>query len=483
MNRLHRTRATIFIGLVASAVPALSQGRGGSDWSTIGNDAQRSAWVRTDPKISAASMQKPGFQFMWKSKPGSDALSAPSLMDRYIGYRGFRSYAFVGGAANNVYVYDSDLYRVEWKKHFPVTAGAGVCGGGMTASVARDVSSQLPVVGGGRGGGGGGRGGPAKSGVGAAGEGAVTIATAMANQQPQNQNAGRGGGRGTINPAAPPRPGRMPSFLRVLSGDGAFHNMYISNGEEPEAPVKFLPGKADASDLIVVDNVAYVVTSGNCSGVADGVWALDLATKTVASWSGAAIGTAFGPDGVVFVSTSTGDVVALEAKTLAKKSSFSAGQPLVSSPVVFDTKSGLRVAVTAKDGSVHVLDAASLAKVASSPAASGAGAMAAWTDAAGTNWILSGSAALKFNGSSLESGWKAGMASPVASAVVNGVVFLASGNTLSAVDAATGKQVFTSGSTIASPISKISGLAAGGSAVYLGTQDGTLYVFGFPIEH
>ena len=75
-----------------AAVPAAnSQGRGGADWSTTGNDAQRSGWVRTDAKISAESMAKPGFQFMWKVKVGNDALTAPSLMDRYIGYRGFRS--------------------------------------------------------------------------------------------------------------------------------------------------------------------------------------------------------------------------------------------------------------------------------------------------------------------------------------------------------------------------------------------------------
>src|SRR5689334_8628734 len=75
-------------------------GRGGGDWMTVGGDAQRSSWVRTDAKISKASMQKPGFALVWKVKLKNDprgmaALSTPALLDRYIGYRGFRTLGFI----------------------------------------------------------------------------------------------------------------------------------------------------------------------------------------------------------------------------------------------------------------------------------------------------------------------------------------------------------------------------------------------------
>ncbi|MES1261806.1 MAG: PQQ-binding-like beta-propeller repeat protein, partial [Acidobacteriota bacterium] len=138
----------------------------------------------------------------------------------------------------------------------------------------------------------------------------------------------------------------------------------------------------------------------------------------------------------------------------------------------------------AKDGSVQVLDAGSLSKLAASRSAAGAGALAAWQDAGGAHWILNGSTARKFTGSALEPGWTAShITAPVASAVVNGVVFLAARTTLYALDAATGQSLWTSGNTITSPIPRQGGLAVGGSAVYLGTQDGTFYAFGFPIEH
>ena len=38
----------------------MGQGRGGPEWTTGGNDAQRSSWVRSDEKISRESMAKPG---------------------------------------------------------------------------------------------------------------------------------------------------------------------------------------------------------------------------------------------------------------------------------------------------------------------------------------------------------------------------------------------------------------------------------------
>jgi outer membrane protein assembly factor BamB len=80
------------------------------------------------------------------------------------------------------------------------------------------------------------------------------------------------------------------------------------------------------------------------------------------------------------------------------------------------------------------------------------------------------------------------MLSPLPPIVVNGVVFsVAGGNpsapaVLYALDAMTGKELWNSGATITSFV-KSGGLSAGGSQIYLGTSDGTLYAFGFPMEH
>src|SRR6187549_131105 len=81
------------------------------------------------------------------------------------------------------------------------------------------------------------------------------------------------------------------------------------------------------------------------------------------------------------------------------------------------------------------------------------------------------------------------LASPVTPVVVNGVVFaLASGeakgrgrSSNAVLYAATGKELWTSGTTITSPVRGV-GPSAGDSQVYVGASDGTLYVFGMPME-
>jgi len=53
---------------------------------------------------------------------------------------------------------------------------------------------------------------------------------------------------------------------------------------------------------------------------------------------------------------------------------------------------------------------------------------------------------------------------------------------LYALDGATGKELWNSGNTITTFVHS-GGLSGGASQMYLGTYDGTLYAFGFPIEH
>jgi hypothetical protein len=479
-------------------------GRGGSDWTTDGGDAQRSSWVRTDPKIFIDSMRRPGFGIAWKIKLGTP-LTPAVLLERYIGYRGFRSLAFVGGSSGNAIAIDTDLGRVEWQKPLSASSSSASspdCPGGMTASLTRPTGVALPAPTAGRGGGGGR--GAAKSGVGQPGEGAVTLAEAV---QPRGgaglpgapAAAGRGGGGGGV--------GRTANFVYALSSDGMLHSMSVSNGDEPQPPVRFLPPNANAHGLIVVDNVAYVTTHG-CGGVTSGVWALDLASKQVSTWksNGGTLGPAFGPDGTLYVTTDGAEpsLMALDPKTLQVKDSYRSGSDAFTSPpVVFEYKGKILAAATTSDGSVHLLDSASLGgadhktPLDTTPlqAVAAFGALASWQDLGGTRWILvthSGAIVawkvVDHNGApALQPGWVSrGINALLSPVVVNGVIFAVSGGPTNAVlyalDSATGKELWNSGNAIGSLVDG-GGLSAGGSQLYLGTNDGTLYAFGFPIEH
>jgi len=66
--------------------------------------------------------------------------------------------------------------------------------------------------------------------------------------------------------------------------------------------------------------------------------------------------------------------------------------------------------------------------------------------------------------------------------VVNGVMYVGNGTTLRALDGATGKELWNSGTTITS-FAHCGALSGGMSQIYLTTYDGTIYAFGFPMEH
>jgi outer membrane protein assembly factor BamB len=504
--RRHTTLALIAGGAILAGTAHAQFGRGAGEWNTAGGDAHRSGWVRADAKISRESLAKPGFAQLYKIKlDGSPRQqNGPTemlVMTGYIGYRGFRSLGYTSVPGDKVYAFDVDLGRIEWQKSVPGASASGSnagCPGGITSNVARLVPAAFPSAGGAGRGFGGGRAATAKSAVGDANEGAPYLKELAARTA--NAPAGGRGGRGPAPAGGFPR--RQPNYLHVLGSDGMFHNMYVSNGDEPEGAIKFLGPNANAHGLLVADGAAYVATTGNCGGVADGIWALDTESKKVTNWAGKVAGSegpSLGPDGTVYVSTTTGDLVALEAKTLKVKEVYQAKNELTTSPVLFQHKDRTIAAAASKDGNIHLVDVAKMSAPLTAPAAVGANgaSLATWQDG-DTTWLLvptsSAVSAWKLveqNGAlSLQKGWTSrDITSPVAPMIINGVVFAASAGTrgapsvLYAMDGGTGKELWNSGKSIAGALPKNGGLSGGGTQVYLGTSDGTLYAFGFPMEH
>lgn len=536
------------VSALAVATPICAQ-RGGSDWMTSGYDAQRSRWVRADPKISPESVRAPGFQLEWKvplkNEPRQlNSLTPPALFDFYISYRGFRTLGFVGGSSNNVIAIDTDLARIEWEKNLGSASGgpaaSAACPGGMTSEVTRPTVTAYPAMAGRRGAG---RGQPAESAVSEPYQGSVPLQSREARLA--RLAAAAPPPRPAANPrrAAPASPfSPVVRYVHAISSDGKFHSMYVSNGDEPDPPVQFLPPNANAQGLLVFDDTAYVTTINGCGGVPNGVWSLDLNTKRVTQWESSAniagsSGPVAGPDGTLYVAAG-GKLSSLDPRTLKEKASYTAGnRQFTTSPVVFeygDDKDLLAIATN--DGRVQLLDPTALGQKplfetpAFSAADYAAGALAAWQDDDETQWVLApaggltaGSAGFASTNGQVTNGaivaWKVverggapalepawasrDMVSPLPPIVINGVVFaVASGEfrggdanmtaaqraersspaVLYALDAVTGKQLWSSGDTITSFVHG-GGLSGGGSRVYVSTHDGTQYAFGFPIEH
>jgi outer membrane protein assembly factor BamB len=335
-----------------------------------------------------------------------------------------------------------------------------------------------------------------------------------------------------------PTPRRSPITMHAVGADGMVHTMYVSNGVEPEPPLEFLPPASTAKGFIVLRDVAYAASVG-CSGGNGGVRALDLATKQLAKWDtnseiAGSEGPAFGPDGTVFVTTTGGELIALDSKTLEPKGKYTAEQPFITSPSIFQFRQRVLAVAAAKDGSIHLVDTHAFGgddhatAIAKTPALTGGaaiipGALATFQDVGGRRWILapvSGSlgAEAKFpntNGAAMKGaiaawqiseadgnltlvpGWIShDVAAPSVPMIMNGVVFAvangapeplskggrrSSAAVIYAFDGSGGKELWNSGKVMAASAHH-GRLSGGGSQIYVGTDDGNFYAFGSWIE-
>ena len=553
--------ASVSLLLALSGVEGHAQGRGAAEWTTSGFDAQRSAWLRADTRLTKAAVQKGEFAFLWKMKIENtsrqlNSLTAPVLLDRLIGYRGFKSLAFFGGSDDRIFAVDTDLARASWTTVLNYTAPTGGrppsswnCPGGLMAMPSRRT---VLVPSAGVTGAGGGRAGVRNgSAVGEPGRGAAVL----------SQMPARGG------PPAPPPPapgsGRGPAPigfggvdpLFAVGGDGYLHSLYVSNGAPIEPAVPFLPPDAKPTALIWVDGVVYTTTSGECGAAPNAVWAMDLTKPagerkaqvwkagraSIAGSSGLSLGT----DGTIYVALGTAgqgaahadSIVALDRDRLTPKDWFTApGADFNATPIVLRHGKDL-IAATANDGRLYLLDAASLGggdhktPLASTAKYTTAGAgtgLATFQDDSGGLWVFTtasgttGDVTFTQNGPassgrivafkvieeggklSLAPGWQSqDVATPLAPIVVNGMVFVVSSGeyrgpasppltaaqraqrsapaVLHVLDAATGRTLWSSGTTITSFAR--GELSAGGGQVYVVTYDNHLYAFGIPLEH
>src|SRR5205085_2101396 len=325
---------------------------------------------------------------------------------------------------------------------------------------------------------------PAHGAVGDPGEGAVTLAQVGARRRETPPGA-------PAPPQSPaPRPAPRPfAIVYVLPSDGMLRTLNAMNGADAESPVPFLPPHTNARGLIIVDDVAYVATARGCGGAPDGIWALDLGAKQVTTWRApggiaGALGPAVAPDRTIYVTTGDGQVIALEPRTLKQRRAYRSGGPaFVSSSVIFDHRGRLLIAAASRDGRVRMLDSRGTAFIrtplVAHAAAPAAVALASWADTNDTRWLLMPGGALRGaivawkvaqhdTVPTLQSGWMSGdMPGPLAAAVVNDVIFAVSGGArasspavLHALDGATGKELWTSGTTI--PTGGRTALSAGG---------------------
>jgi outer membrane protein assembly factor BamB len=252
-------------------------------------------------------------------------------------------------------------------------------------------------------------------------------------------------------------------------------------------------------------------------------------------------GAALGTDGTVYVQTGPGPldpaankwsntVLALTPKELKLKQYFTGNTGSITkktqnlnatTPVVFPWNGRDLIVSTGQDGGLYLLDSQSLggedhktplyqtAPLTSAP--NGIyGGLSTWLDPDGTRWVLApvwgpANPQLKSlatgaapNGSIiafkleerdgkpvLTPAWVSrDLSSPVPPAITSGIVFaLSTGNhaTLYALDATTGKELYSTGNQVKTP-ANLTGMTVANGRVYFTTTDSTLYAFGIFLE-
>jgi outer membrane protein assembly factor BamB len=301
----------------------------------------------------------------------------------------------------------------------------------------------------------------------------------------------------------------------AVGSDGRAYPLSQSNGALVGQPIPFVPASANVRSVNLFDYTLYATNLAGCGE--DAVYALDLASdsKAVVKFTASRIhgsaGPAIGNDGTVYVHS--GDrIIALTAKTLKEKDHLAIPAPVSTgmTPLVFQ-HNGKDIVVAGGGSEVYLLDSGALGgQDHSTPVArarvEGAvrAAFAGWEDPeTRTRWIYvpvssadpaaGGIAAFTIEERdgrlSLVPRWTArGMAAPAAPVVANGLVFaLSTGGKSNAklfvLDAAGGKEVFTSRDTVTGAANPDTGLAVANGQVYFSTQDNTVYCFGIPTEH
>lgn len=414
--RVHRTLPVVLASILAGGVTYAQVNRGWSDWLTAQGDAQRSSWIRTDPKISVDTMAAPGFELQWSSKLDNQTRGNAGLMQGVTapGVTLFVPMSLVAGSSNTLYAIDNDTGYQVWKRTFDgaLPAAAAGCAGGITAAATRIVSAApaaTPPAGGapppaaGRGAVG------YRSLLGEPGQGAPVEARGggpgrAAGPAPAPAPPGRAGGapagpageagfarqggagRGAQDAGIPGAPaaaargglGRPSGVVYAVSASGMLHVVGLQSGKDLQQPAPFLPANAQWSNALAVGTRLYAATTGNCGGAPAGVWAIDLSSATskpVVSYrtsGGSVVGAvAMSTDGSTLYAsigagTVTGDgkanaVVALDATTLQLKDWFT--QPtaeFVTGPMVFRHGTKDVVAAATRDGRVLLLDGSSL---------------------------------------------------------------------------------------------------------------------------
>jgi outer membrane protein assembly factor BamB len=497
---------------------ARAQGPPRGFWPIADHGSAHDNWQKAETDISTEKVAK-DFKFLWKLKLGaaskSSSFTEPLLFPGLITGRGFKDLALLADAST-LYGVDSELGELVWKKTF---ATPSTCG-------SIQVVTEPPQV--------------IRFGARPAAKPGAPAPPPRPPEEPlprDQRRVGAAAGGGYFG---------LRGVYAVTSDGYIHEQIMATGLDYAPPVKFLGPQKGSSFALNMNDKVVYTATGQGCRNVPNALWSIDLNTpdysvnsyKTQKVSLAGLSGPAIGKDGTAYVVTSAGpavppvypnSVVALSAKELKPKDWYTppSAKGLSAGPVAFIFKEKELIAAPGADGGLVLLDSASLGgadhhtplaqtgKLSKGAKRGAWEGLASWQDKSGAWWVLasidgpveSGTKFANDNGpashgsivafkveeqdghTTLTPGWiSRDLIHPAPPVIANGVVFaLEGGNTsghatLYALDAANGKQLYTSGDAIQT-YSRLAGMSVGDGHVFFTTHDNTLYSFGIPLEH
>jgi outer membrane protein assembly factor BamB len=497
---------------------ARAQGPPRGFWPIADHGAAHDNWQKAETDISTDKVAK-DFKFLWKLKLGaaskSSSFTEPLLFPGLITGRGFKDLALLADAGT-LYAVDSELGELVWKKTF---AAPSTCGN-------IQVVTEPPQV--------------IRFGARPAAKPGAPPPPPRPPEEPlprDQRRVGAAAGGGYFG---------LRGVYAVTSDGYIHEQIMATGLDYAPPVKFLGPQKGSSFALNINDKVVYTATGQGCRNVPNALWSIDLNTPdySVNSYKTEKIslaglsGPAIGKDGTAYVVTGAGpavppvyanSVVALSAKELKPKDWYTppSSKGLSAGPVAFIDKEKELIAAPGADGGLVLLDSSSLGgadhhtplaqtgKLSKGAKRGAWEGLATWQDKSGAWWVLAsivgpvepGTKFANDNGpashgsivafkveeqdghTTLTPAWiSRDLVNPAPPVVANGVVFALEGGTTSghatlyALDAADGKQLYTSGDTVHT-YSRLAGLSVGDGHVFFTTHDNTLYSFGIPLEH
>ena len=145
-------RRLIFLGLCFLCFPwaiAAAQSGGAPEWTTDSSNPQRDAWQRKETKISPANAGN--IQLLWKIKTDNKTMGMQSFREPLIvadvhTASGNKTLAIVAGSADDVYAIDADTGLRAWQKKLKWSAATPPEAGEGRGFICTNALSATPVV-------------------------------------------------------------------------------------------------------------------------------------------------------------------------------------------------------------------------------------------------------------------------------------------------------------------------------------------------